>query len=85
MQDVQSNTFRSDHKLVAIIRFSFAHDQWPDTVRIAKRYNAVTDNHRDDGIAARTAFVESRNCLENLLRCRLSIGPNVQFVGEYVE
>ena len=69
-----------------MIGLELAIDERTNAVRIAEREQAVTRDHRHDGIRAAAAPVHARHGGEDRRRIELVIGrPFLQFVREHVQ
>ena len=71
--------------LGAEIGFALAIDQRADTMRVAERQDAVTDDQHGDDVGALDPAVHGGNGAEDMLRRELERGHRPQFVGEDVE
>ena len=82
---VERHALGRDHVLDAVRRLANAEHERPNAVRIAERDDAVADDHRDDGVAARAAFVERFDGVEDLLRLQAVRRVLAELVREHVE
>jgi hypothetical protein len=73
-QRIQCHTFRRNHVIVATgFGFPSPDNDRPDAVRIAECHDAMTNNHRYDGITARTAAVYAFHCSKHGIRRQVDI------------
>ena len=82
---VERHAFRRNHVLDAVRRLANAEHERPDAVRIAERHDAVADDHRDDGVAARATLVERLDGVEDLLRLQAVRRVLAELVREHVQ
>ena len=82
---VERHALRRDHVLDAVRRLANAEHERPNAVRVAKRDDAVADDHRDDGVAARAALVERLDGIEDLLRLQAVRRVLAELVREHVQ
>ena len=54
-------------------------------MRIPKRHDAKTDDHRNDCIATLAAPVHGLDRVEHVLRCRIPVHARLQLMREYIE
>src|SRR5690606_11092465 len=84
-ENVEGDTFRSNHVLVALPWFADAGDQGPDAVRIAECHDPGTYDHRNHRVAAPAPTMHRLDCLEYLLGRRVSAGAALQLVRKNVQ
>ncbi len=74
-----------NHALDSVQRSAHAQDGRPDSVRIAKRDNAVTDDESDDGVGAGTAAMHALDGVEDTVYGKPVRRLRAELVSEYVE
>ena len=82
---VERDALRGDHVLAAARRVALADHQRPDAVRIAEADDAVTEDHRDDGVAADDAAIRGAQRGENVRGRRARRAEALQLAREHVE
>ncbi len=85
LQNVERDALGRHHVLGAFGRAARAEHEWTDAIRVAKRDDAETDDHRDDSVTAPAAAVDGFDRIEDLLGRRAAVGTRLQFVCEHVK
>ncbi len=84
-QGIECHALRGDHVLDAETRLPTADDGRTDAVAVAKRHDAVADDHRHHRIPAAAAPMHSLYGAEDVVDAEAAVGNARQFMGEDVE
>ena len=80
-----ARVFRAASLPVAAIERALADDERPDSIRIAEGDDAMTNDQRNDRVAALAALMKGIDRVEHLLRRQVAVRADLQLVREHIQ